>query len=636
MSNVMTRRGFVAGAACSAAAVAAIGSAAIASADEAAAEGSSGSAFERGVDWDAEYDVVVLGYGFAGAVSAITAAEEGARVLIVEKMDPKKCGGNSRYAMQVMLGFDETRADEALSYLQSIRGMYDTPDDDTLQTYVDGCIETPKWIEEHGGWVSDALTEVGEFKNLVGWDLMDYRGLYGTCWNGALYNFLQDLVNGFDNIDIWYEAPAKHLIQDPVTKIVHGVEVESGGEAYRVRAMDGVVMCTGGFEANLQMVQDYLQMPYAYPKGGLYNTGDGIHMATEVGAQLWHMSNTSGPDLNYIDPETGRVGGFVFAGFSSVIGHDNCFCTDNSAIIVGADGTRFNDEGTLPGHGFIHFHGTLIHTPLSLPAYCVFDSKAFERVIYPVWDNEEQVEKGAIVKADPLDELAAALGLPEGSLSAEVEKYNGYCAAGLDPEFARKTEFLVPLEEEGPYYAFEVKPSFTNTQGGPRRAVDGHVVDTQGNPIPHLYSSGELGSIWADVYQGASNIGECLIFGRISGRNAAASKDDNLRASCLSGEGVDLTRDTSLPVVECGENEYTAVQYGVGGAIVVKVTYDGETISAVEIVDNNETEGIGSVAIEKMPARIVEANSADVDVVAGASTTSRCIIGAVAEAIAQA
>lgn len=73
-----------------------------------------------------------------------------------------------------------------------------------------------------------------------------------------------------------------------------------------------------------------------------------------------------------------------------------------------------------------------------------------------------------------------------------------------------------------------------------------------------------------------------------------------------------------------------------GGAIVVKVTYDGETISAVEIVDNNETEGIGSVAIEKMPARIVEANSTDVDVVAGASTTSRCIIGAVAEAIAQA
>lgn len=632
MSQGMSRRAFVAGTAAVGASAAALSNIAMASE---AAEGA--ATFESTVDWDAEYDVVVIGYGFAGATAAITAAEDGARVLIVEKGDEKTCGGNSRYAMQVYLSFDEARKDEAFSYLQSIRGMYDTPSDEILQAYVDGCIETPKWLEAHGGASGLVLHSVGEFKNLAGWDLMDYYGLNGTCWDAALYNFEQRLVNESDGIDIWYEAPAKHLVQDPATKIVHGVEVEVAGERRRVRALNGVVLCTGGFEANIQMVQDYLQHPYAYPKGGQLNTGDGIYLATEVGAQLWHMSNTSGPDLNCLNPETGRTAGFVFAGYSSVIGHDNNFCTDNPAIIVGADGTRFNDEGTLPGHGFIHFHGTLIHTPYSLPAYCVFDSTAFERTIYPVWDNEARVEDGTITKADTLDELAEKLGLPEGSLSAEVEKYNGYCADGLDPEFNRKPEFLVPFAEEGPYYAFEVKPTFTNTQGGPRRDINGNVVDTEGNPIPHLYSNGECGSIWADVYQGASNIGECLIFGRISGHSAAAEKDDNLRVSVMEGkEQADYTRPLYEPTIELGPDEYVGTAFGIGGEMWVKVGYKDGAITSVEVVDSNETPGIGTVAVEKMPQRILDANSVDVDVVAGASTTSRAIIAAVAGAVAQA
>lgn len=234
MDTRMTRRGFVAGAAAMGAASAAVASFSMAS--EPAADA---AAFESTVDWDAEYDVVVIGYGFAGATAAITAAEDGAKVLIVEKGDQKTCGGNSRYAIQVYLSFDEARKDEAFSYLQSIRGMYDTPSDEILQAYVDGCIETPKWLEAHGGQSGLVLHSVGEFKNLVGWDLMDYYGLNGTCWDAALYNFEQRLVEENDAIDIWYEAPAKHLVQDPATKIVHGVEVEVEGERRRVRALTG-------------------------------------------------------------------------------------------------------------------------------------------------------------------------------------------------------------------------------------------------------------------------------------------------------------------------------------------------------------------------------------------------------------
>ena len=74
----------------------------------------------------------------------------------------------------------------------------------------------------------------------------------------------------------------------------------------------------------------------------------------------------------------------------------------------------------------------------------------------------------------------------------------------------------------GPYYAVELSPSMINTQGGPRRNEKAEVLKPDGTPIPRLYSAGELGSIYSYLYQGTGNIGECLVFGRIAGRNAAA------------------------------------------------------------------------------------------------------------------
>jgi predicted oxidoreductase len=78
-----------------------------------------------------------------------------------------------------------------------------------------------------------------------------------------------------------------------------------------------------------------------------------------------------------------------------------------------------------------------------------------------------------------------------------------------------------PLVER-PFYAVELSPSMLNTQGGPRRNERGQIVRPDGAPIPRPYSAGELGSIYSYLYQGTGNIGECLAFGRVSGRNAAA------------------------------------------------------------------------------------------------------------------
>ena len=105
-------------------------------------------------------------------------------------------------------------------------------------------------------------------------------------------------------------------------------------------------------------------------------------------------------------------------------------------------------------------------------------------------------------------------------MEATVARWNAQVSAGADDDFGRKL-MLNPFAK-GPFYAMELSPSMINTQGGPRRNEDARVLRPDRTPIPRLYSAGELGSIYSYLYQGTGNIGECLAFGRIAGRNVAA------------------------------------------------------------------------------------------------------------------
>ena len=204
--------------------------------------------------------------------------------------------------------------------------------------------------------------------------------------------------------------------------------------------------------------------------------------------------------------------------------------------------------------------------------------------------------------------------------------------AGLDEEYGRDPEKLLPIRA-APYYAMVGVVSMLNTMGGPKRDIEGGIVDVEGNVIPHLYSAGELGSIYADTYQGSGNIAECIAYGRISGANAAAQKDD----ACVVAAEV----ENKLPLVdpepefELGENECLGVGDGMGGELYAIVRYADGVIEDVQVAYNMETPYIAHRALEEMPARIVEANSTEVDAVAGATVTSLAIIEAVNAAIAQ-
>lgn len=117
----------------------------------------------------------------------------------------------------------------------------------------------------------------------------------------------------------------------------------------------------------------------------------------------------------------------------------------------------------------------------------------------------------------------AAVRLPPDGLDATEQHYNGYAQAHNDEQFGRAPGSIGALQTP-PFYAMELTPSFINTQGGPRRNKDAQIVDVAGNPIPRLYSSGEVGSIHGFQYNGGGNLGECVAFGRIAGQNAAKQK----------------------------------------------------------------------------------------------------------------
>ena len=153
--------------------------------------------------------------------------------------------------------------------------------------------------------------------------------------------------------------------------------------------------------------------------------------------------------------------------------------------------------------------------------------------IHYLWsaDNQAEIDRGWILKASTLEERAHKIGedldangrLDPSLLRATVKHYNDHCRKGEDPDFGKGREWLEPVEGP-PFYAVKLWPGGPNTQGGPKRNRRGQVLRIDGNPVPRLYSAGELGSVWGMLYQGGGNLAECIAFGRIAGAHAAAEK----------------------------------------------------------------------------------------------------------------
>ena len=480
--------------------------------------------------WDKQVDVVVVGFGGAGAAAAITVQNSGATVLILEKAPKGEEGGNTRVAGQGYL--NASPKEEAIDYFNALCGPF-TVDQDVVRAWADEIGLNNDWLASIGGDPQEHQhpPEGIEFPQFPG--------------SNSTHKFHEGPVVGYSNtwllferavnereIEVLYESPAKELIQRNGTGEIVGVRAEQGGKSVYVRANKAVILTCGGFENNQEMIRNYLPgLPYCYTTGSPHNEGDGITMAMEVGADLWHMNNYAGPSMGLKVPEYRTTFSMAALHFSKVL--------DGGMIVVGPDANRFADEKRKTSHGKVYESGRWGPLMTPCPMYMIFDHKMFtsgplyDKDPKAGWntmvdrydwsdDNSAELDRGWIKKADTIAELAESIGVDASTLESTVGKWNEDSVAGADTDFGR-TMMLKPLAE-GPFFALELSPSMLNTQGGPRRNGKGQVMRPDGSPLPRLYSAGELGSIYSFLYQGTGNIGECLVFGRISGRNAAAEQ----------------------------------------------------------------------------------------------------------------
>jgi succinate dehydrogenase/fumarate reductase flavoprotein subunit len=400
-----------------------------------------------------------------------------------------------------------------------------------VQVWAEEMCRNNDWLTSLGGDPQEHQHQpVGiEFPDLPGADCVHKFHDGPTYGYSFTWKLFEHLVKQRP-IKILYETPGKQLIQHNHSKEILGVRARRGQRWVAVKARKAVVLTCGGFENNQEMIRNYLPgVPCCYTSGSPYNEGDGITMAMSVGADLWHMNNYAGPSMALKVPEIPTTFSMQALHFSKQM--------SGGMIVVGPDARRFTDEKYKTRHGKVLIHDRWLPLSTPCPMFMVFDHTLFtagplydkhpshgwtqiiERYNWSE-DNRAELAKGWIRAARSIPALSSMVGLDAMPLVNTVNRWNRHCAAGQDADFGR-TLMLAPIAEP-PFYAVELAPSMLNTQGGPRRNEKAQIVRPDGTPIPRLYSAGELGSIYSYLYQGTGNIGECLAFGRVAGRNAAA------------------------------------------------------------------------------------------------------------------
>ncbi len=657
MGKELSRRKFIKGAAFGATGVAA------ASFLGACSTGASGNGSSAGggssVTWDEEYDVVVLGYGAAGSNAFVSAIENGAsKVLLAEKAVEGREGGNSSASGQFVMATDNP--DELYNYLTAIMGKFNNWDPDAMRTYCDGCAENFDWMTGPMGGnpeliaprerptmgMEAAMTKPGNIwlERENPWNLGRSGWVYnwhefpelesgqhclclsasGTRFDRSYYNLCQAAVKAHEDKghDVWFNSPGKKLIVDGNGDVI-GVVIEKEGVETKVKANGGVVLAMGGFENNQEMVSSYLQQPYVHQRGGLFNEGDGIKMATAVGADLWHMSNSAGFTWTYQNPEMNAVG---LTGVSVALG-----------CIVGLGGPRFMNESAENRHGRMEIGGRWISTPMPLPAYAVHDADQLATKFMASFSDNyvNELASGEIISGATLEELAENIrkskdgkDAPDFSTEkfvASINDYNKRFDAGENADYGRPIATMKPIKT-GPFYAVKIGPTYFNTMGGPRRNKDGSVVNVDGVPINGLFSAGELGSVFCDMYNGGGNLGETMVFGRISGKNAALRAQDQFTAS--SDKPTQWVGESNeIPPVEMVSGPYKDGTYegfadGFIGPMVVSVTVSGDKIIDVALTEVSETATLGGNALVSYVMQITDTqNFEDMDVVSTATNT---------------
>ena len=533
------------------------------------------------IKWEAETDVLVVGFGGGGSVAAVTAAEEGSQILILEKDTTGEGGGSSRMSGGNFMWIKEGMVEQGVKHLSKIMG--DTTSEEAIRAYIEEGEKQLDWMDDHDmAYCLIPVDSTATFANIEGAEAFQCATIctednpINDEGGHVFYEWACEQVSKL-GIEVIYDAAATELIQDPSTKEILGVKATVGGEEKCYRAKKAVILATGGFSANGNMVSNYLTPAPMKTVACRYATGDAVKMMQRIGADFWHMNTYNMHGFGFSNPE------------DEMVRSDITLSADGGAyIFVDNTGKRWVDESSAfsgnAGHycnySFMaapNFNANAVNYGRT-PFYCIFDeSKRLLNPIYrntvhgaerPAWtgfeewseDNSSEIDKGWILKAETIEELAALINensadegfaLEASVLVDTVNTYNGYCEAGVDPEFNRAATVTVSgskgysedadeafrnrdINADGnnltplscpPYYAMRLAPVLYTTNGAAVKNGKSQVLDVDGNVIPRLYTAGVDGSITGLIYSiGGQNWGDVFNWGRIAGREAAAEE----------------------------------------------------------------------------------------------------------------
>jgi tricarballylate dehydrogenase len=483
------------------------------------------------------FDVLVIGTGNAAMSAAVAARNYGASVLMLEKGPREAIGGNSffagggfRFAYEgiddvrrlIDLSDAELRAVDVGAYTASkyhddlMRVTEGLADPELAERLVGQSYPTMLWMREQG----------------MRWALMTGRQAFKV---GDVYRFWGGLTveavgGGAGLIEHWLRIAEAKGVRLRFDAGAHSLLTAEDGavRGVRVRTPDGledlparaVVLACGGFEANPEMRTRYLGQGWELAKvrGTRYNTGDGIRMALEIGAQAYgHWSGCHAVAWDAGAPPFGnRVVGDLFQKHSYPLG-----------VIVNAEAKRFVDEGAdFRNYTYAKYGREILKQPRQL-AFQIFDDKTRAML-----RDEYRISRITMAEAGSVEELAEGLGLDPGALRRTIEEYNAACRPGhFDPTVLDgkgtegieppKSNWALPIDTP-PYVGFAVTCGITFTFGGLRiEPSTGRVLDDTDRPIRGLYAAGELvGGLFWHNYPGGAGLMAGSVFGRIAGGSA--------------------------------------------------------------------------------------------------------------------
>jgi fumarate reductase flavoprotein subunit len=496
---------------------------------------------EAAADETYDADVVVVGAGGAGMVAAITAADNGKKVIVVESQPA--VGGNSVKAtggmnaaktvyqdknefgesagVEKTLKAAEAYADnEAITALAAIvknqweawqaapEGYFDSVELFALDTLIGGKgLNDPELVNtlvSNSAAAIEWLSSIGiELNNVAAFGGASVKRIHrpvnaeGKVVSVGAYTvpLLEEASKTRDGITLLTDTTATKILTNDQGAACGIVATGKSGNTVTVNAK-AVVLTSGGFGANLEMV-----VKYAPQLDGFMTTnaagiqGQGILMAEELGAAT-------------VDMEQIQIHPTVQADTASLITEG---LRGDGAILVNAEGNRFTDE--------VGTRDVVSAAEIAQPgsfSWLVVDQKMVDAssVI------QGYINRGFMYGADSYEELAAVLDIPADAFAATMEKWNGCVAEKNDPEFGR-TSFAQPLDT-APFYAVKVTAGIHHTMGGLKINENAQVLTADGQVISGLFAAGEVtGGVHGANRLGGNAVADFVVFGRIAGQQAA-------------------------------------------------------------------------------------------------------------------